>query len=200
MRARKLVVAGLVTMVVLACSKPPEEVPVEDVSLALFASTASGSPLSPVASAAEIARPQAPSRGSATSRATTVAAAPLALEALPELKPAIAVMEAPAILGTAIDVEPIGAVAVAEPAHDHSGEAEDEPGRNPGIIIRGGTSGSDPCKIHPGTMPGIGDVAVAGGVLINDRAPAGVGRNNPALNPGRASSPQRGTRFPGGIR
>jgi hypothetical protein len=205
MRTRKLIVACMVTTVVVACSKPTDEVPpVEDLSLALFASTASGNTVAPVASPTELERPDAPRATSSQAKRATVAAVPVALERMPELKAAIATMDEPALLGTAVEpIEIVGPVAVATaPAHDHAGEEGADEGRGPGIIIRGGVSGRDPCRIH-GTGGGAapGDVAIGTGVLINDRTPPGVGRNNPAFNTGRSNSgPQRGSRFPGGIR
>ena len=198
MRARYLLAAGMVTAVVAACSKPAPDVVLEDPELAVFSAAAAREAASAFVSAQELARAEAPGPVRAGQPAPRKVAAPR------RASPAEPV---------ALDREPQPTLAVAEPEAapapmpgpaEEEGEADAQgPDRAPGILIRGGVSGRDPCVTHRGGAPGeeLPEIVRTGGVLVNDRTPPGVVRNTPTYaTRGRAGPLGRGTSIRGGFR
>jgi hypothetical protein len=215
MRARN-VFAPIVVMaaVVSACSNPSSDVSraadsdfAAELDLALFAGTGSADPSLAVVSDLELARPDEPggSPAVAPARRESMPAAQAArsVALLGQPLPLAEAVEAPS--APAISVVLVGAVdEAADGGSDHGDHGATEarsPGRNPGtIIIRGGVSDTDNCKLHiPGH--GGGDPRGTIGVLINDQVPYGIGRGNTTYaGRGRTSAPRLGGGFPGGIR
>jgi hypothetical protein len=215
MRARNVLTPILVlTAVVSACSNPSGEVARDvdpnfaaELDLALFAGAEGEESSLAVVSDLELARPggDGASPSVAPARREPVPAAPTARS--------VALLGEPLPLAEAVDAPPapagsmvlVGLPDVAEEGGadhgDHAGTEARTPGRSVGpIIIRGGVSGSDPCKLH---IPGRGGLDPRGviGVLINDKVPYGIGRGNSTYpGRGRSSTPRLAGGFPGGIR
>jgi hypothetical protein len=120
--------------------------------------------------------------------------------------PAVAVAGAPG----EIELTPVAVADAGANADD--GRAADAPRPATGgrtIIIRGGVSGRDPCKLH---LPGAGGIAgvfspdgargVLGtvGVMVNDRTPPLPNARGRMPSRTRAPSPMGGSVFAGGIR
>ena len=211
MRARDLLAAGMVTAVVAACSKPAPDVVLEDPELAVFSAAAAREAASSFVSAQELARTEAPGPVRAAQPAPRKVAAPrraspaepVALDREPQ--PTLAVAEPEAAPAPMPGHEMIGPIAMAMPGPaEEEGEADAQgPDRAPGILIRGGVSGRDPCVTHRGGAPGeeLPEIVRTGGVLVNDRTPPGVVRNTPTYaTRGRAGPLGRGTSIRGGFR
>ena len=215
MRARDVIVAGLVAIFPAACADGPgttlqDTDPnfAEELELALF-SAAEGS-TDAVISAIEMAQPAGDGE---SPRVTAVEGD----HPVPESAPSIDLLGVPvatlALAGmpAAAPAAPTDGMAgpVAIPERASAGRGDEDGGVDWGgvlgtigtVIIRGGVvSGRDPCALH---VPGRGVVAGRGGgigavgVLINDRSPrVGPQRGDD----GRSAVPRRGAVLPGGIR
>lgn len=200
MRARTPIAVLLVTATVAACSNPPAEVAIESdpgfaSELQLAISAANARDALSVVSDLEVKQPVPARPDEQRSEAPRQSAGPAPVLAMTLPEPAVSAptMPEPVIQGPVTPVSNAGA--------DHDDHMSDgrrpTVGRRPGVIIRGGVDGRDPCVIH---MPGGARGGMGGiGILINNPLPrVGGGAQYPGN--GRGTSPGIGVVFYGGIR
>jgi hypothetical protein len=189
-----LLVPVAVTAFAAACSGPGSETTANDSSfeseleLAIFSGRAE---TTPVLAEEELHRPETSQPAARVAPVPGAAArAPVAVEASLLGEPVVARLAsdepqvmAPTVDSGDLDVSPVairGSAVADEEGDAGEVEAAQPTTRGRGIIIRGGVSGRDPCKLH---LPGSGGIAgvlspggmgrVLGtvGVMVNDRAP-----------------------------
>lgn len=213
MRARNLFAAGLITAIAACSGSSEESTPaaesdvLSELELGYFDAAVDGSAANPVLSPLELGTPAAP-EGTTSSAPVARAPSPAdgqAVARFASLESRVAMAE-PALAAPVEESEIAGPVTVPDRGATGHGAHEGEDHRplagvRPGIIIRGGLSGRDPCAIH---LPGAGrpgGLLGGVGVAINDRAPRGVGIGGVSYpNRGGSAAPRRGSSFPGGIR